>query len=223
MADGCVVERKHGKSVMLGLSYDDIGHVEKFRKFLGAEKRPIYLLDHKVNCNGEEKNYRMCDLTVASVKLVDDLAKLGVTPHKTGREIACEALKTNRHFWRGMVDGDGSIEVNPNPGKTCYNRVRLCGSETIVSQFKDFISIFYKNNIHVSKHQTANIWYVAFVGLGAYSAAKMLYMDSTISLDRKLKKANEIISLYESADSADSVVEEVADVHPEYHQEAVAN
>jgi len=210
MADGCIAERKYGKSVMLGLSYIDIGHLEKFRKFLGAEKRPIYVIDHKFNTNGYGNVSKGCNLTIASVKMTDDLAKLGVTPHKSGREIACESLKWNKHFWRGMVDGDGSIEVNPNRGKKCYNRVRLCGSETIVSQFKDFVSVFYENRIHVSKHQTANLWYVAFVGRGAYSAAKMLYWNSTISLDRKLAKAQEIIQLYELPDSGSS--KEVANV-----------
>jgi len=123
MADGCVNRESEGKSLrlMVRLSVRDRGHLERFREWIGSE-HAIYEKDH-IDPAGNPQ--RSCCLQISSEPLCAALGRWGVVPQKTGREQPVVELIDNRNFWRGCVDGDGSVYEGGQ-------RVYLCGGRPIV-------------------------------------------------------------------------------------------
>ena len=112
----------------LHLDRESRPHLEKFNNFLGYNGK---ISDYdRINPSGETGQYNM--LRIWSPQIVHDLKKYGVVPNKTKRA-AVKLLEDNPNFWRGVIDGDGSIVMTTK---------RLSfGSESrkIVEQFVDFV------------------------------------------------------------------------------------
>lgn len=69
-------------------------------------------------------------------KYYERFAELGV------KENLREDLYISRHFWRGMIDGDGSLDVYTRNGYS-YPNISLCSSITHdLERFCDFIESF---------------------------------------------------------------------------------
>lgn len=175
-ADGCIVKR-HGKSPELSFSLknEDIAHLQKFKSFLKSSSSLIYIKQHNSN-----------RFAVRSVKLVKKLEKYGITERKSlTASVSNENLYNSKHFWRGVIDGDGHIGMttNNNNGKI-YPRIELVGSKDMVSKFNNFV---FKNIIQhrsqTRKHKS--IYIVSFHGKTAIPVVEYLYSNSHIYLDRK--------------------------------------
>ena len=76
---------------------------------------------------------------MSSRRIVDDLGRHGVVPRKTLAGVpASDALAAHPDFWRGMIDGDGTVGL----ARGKYGPVlSLCGSPAIMAQFADFLSV----------------------------------------------------------------------------------
>lgn len=170
MADGCVT---NVNQIQLGLATRDRDHVVRFRSFLGSS--------HKIS---NRNNGLGAGLTVSSSHLVSVLAQYGVVPRKslTAQVIG---LQDNRHFWRGVVDGDGSLML-PTPKRSSH-LLRLCGSFFLMSQFAEFVKVHLDIDTSVRKHKT-----IFEVGPGqakSFKIVSLLYSDCAIALPRKLEHA----------------------------------
>jgi hypothetical protein len=177
MADGCVTYRRGCYAIALVLKVSDREHVGDFLKFLGSN-----------NILTEEPKNGSVRATVQSKRLAEALAKFGVTPRKskTARVIG---LETSVPFWRGVVDGDGSV-FHDAKGRA---GITLCGSEALVGQFSEFVrtvSPDCKANIHRMK----GIFSFAVNGTHAYRVAESLYGNCTVALARKLESARRILA-----------------------------
>ena len=61
----------------------------------------------------------------------------GFTPRKSWDGcITDQRLLNSRHFWRGMIDGDGSIGYRKRDG---YPLLSLVGTKIMIDQFRYFI------------------------------------------------------------------------------------
>jgi hypothetical protein len=111
---------------------------------------------------------------------------MGVIPNKTLREAASPEMATNRHFWRGFFDGDGSIykQAAGDFG------LSLAGSDRIIHQFVDFAHSFVQDvALNVYPHSGCKLLQYCIVG-GTYCVrrvADLLYDDASIFLDRKME------------------------------------
>src|SRR5208282_5274398 len=120
-ADGSVIQRQKGAPlVQLRLSEIDRSHVENFRQFIGST--------HTISTSppGNFGGYR----SRASVRFAVNSRGLAARLLEMGRyegPIAPE-LAASRHFWRGVVDGDGSIFFL----KTGYYDISLVGSRRLL-------------------------------------------------------------------------------------------
>lgn len=188
MADGSIDRREF--YTRLGLSMKDESHVLKFRDFLGVDIPLEYHGDYKV------------ELRVASAKMVASLAKYGVVKQKTGKERVI-GLENCRHFWRGLVDGDGHLRISKTKHRLKNGSLRTylspkfvqVGSKAILKQFSDYIKGFGVQSPKVFKVKGANAYRIEFAGRNAYKLVKTLYQDCSLALDRKLLIANKIIKL----------------------------
>jgi hypothetical protein len=185
MADGCVyipAAGNGGPVTILTASEKDRCHLEKFNLFLGSN-RPIYTL--KPSGFGRRP---VLQARVASKKLADRLACFGVLPRKS-MTAKVEGLEKDRDFWRGVVDGDGTLGLYGTPESP---QIRLAGSRALVSQFSSFmraLSTRCKCNIYPQ----SSIFVTYAVGCDACTVVSMLYKGASVSLDRKVKKVDEIV------------------------------
>ena len=213
ITDGCVSTSKFRPNpiITLTLQSRDEDHIRKFRKFMKTEDRKINHWQTKRK-NGDEYS-NLSTLSFTSRKVADKLSEFGVVPRKTNIEKVI-GLENSRAFWRGVIDGDGCVTHNNQDNHAV---ITLSNGPDLCTQFINYIELVIgvpvsKN--YPKKREGRDSYIVGLYSQNAYKVIKHLYSDCTIALDRKLAKAQEIISLYESADSAGSVVEEVANVSP---------
>lgn len=186
MADGCVTIRKKGTHCLtLALAERDAAHVEKFQRFLKTTN-PIRILDN--NRNGSTCRQNLHSLTVTSKPICQRLMGYGVVPRKSKGATVCDPFAMDRHFWRGMVDGDGCVKVykgnNPHLG--------LVGSLPLMEQYVAFVHTKLGYSINLYKH--GNVYYANLGSRRAIAAAKLLYDDSTVFLERKYQNYLKVVA-----------------------------
>ena len=185
MADGCV---RDGGRIILALQLRDKEHVVKFRSFLKSNHK----IREDVELDVERRIYPKCGISVTSKRLVERLIYFGVTPRKSHTAKVNDELAFNRHFWRGVIDGDGTVGMGQ---KTLYARLSLVGSKFLLEQFQTYVkSICPECDANIRPQ--VNIFRYA-LGCGpAIEIIKNLYQDSNVHLDRKKERANTLIWLY---------------------------
>ena len=179
-ADG-YVRMKNGKSgeLKLKLKDTDKSHIEKFLKDLDCEK--------PIKC-GVDGNSKFCSVTVYSNILVNRLFELGCVNNKTFKITFPEINnKFMCHFIRGYFDGDGSIcKVK---GK--WNRVSIAGNQNFIESLNKYLLDYeiYKIKIYTQgKIKILSITNVTDI----LKFKKIIYNNSTVFLERKKNRFNDI-------------------------------
>jgi hypothetical protein len=108
------------------------------------------------------------------------LIALGITPGpKTGREQAPFGLEYNRHFWRGVVDGDGWVRPEG----------RAIGLVTASAVLRDQFAAFLGNAIGcvptITVRNEGTLYQLMLTGSNAVALASLLYAASMFALPRK--------------------------------------
>lgn len=180
MADGGIT---NGNRIVISLHNRDLEHIIKFREFLKSNhpikpQRDIY-----------------SRLEIRSKRLVDRLSTFGVVPNKS-LIAKIEYLEYNKHFWRGVLDGDGCIYFAEN--KFCSS-VGLCGSEFLISQFKNFMSTIISGS-QASILPNKNIYTYKVTGNYAKQAIEYIYYAESPVLNRKSILARKVLEQYKEGE-----------------------
>jgi hypothetical protein len=180
MADGCISRDRTSdcRRLRINLKTSDAHHLWRLRNFLQFEG-PVAVRD----------NGRYCALEINSARLATSLRQYGVIEKKSRRASVIH-LDTNVHFWRGMIDGDGTLYLSKN----MYPTLSLCGSEIILGQFVAYVRTIFPS-IKISIRKRASIKQLAVAGQKAIILTRHFYGDCSIALDRKLQLAKTIMSL----------------------------
>lgn len=184
MADGCVHSVRRTmlseRELSLSLGKIDEDHVESFRSFLKSDY-PIY----------PDRTQR--GISITSPGLCSALIRYGVVPRKSFTARAADVLALNRHFWRGVMDGDGCLWIEAQ--KYTYSHFELVGaSSVLMEQFAAYVrsvAPYWRGGV-VPQRQ-----YKRVVG-GASVATEViteLYRDCTVALPRKLLVARAVMEL----------------------------
>jgi hypothetical protein len=128
--DGCVYYTKYGKArISLQLQARDKHHIEKFNQFLESDY-PLYRTS-KITDGVLFYYWRIC---IADDELAYSLSKYNIVPQKTHvLNISDVRLLNSKHFWRGVLDGDGCIQP-----RGVYKI--MCSSKIFVEQFQSFVN-----------------------------------------------------------------------------------
>lgn len=188
MADGCI---HSDRKVNFGLHEDDKGHLLLYRSFLKAEN-PIYLHSHIHEASGKE--VRAWYMNFVSPKIVSRLADFGITPRKSKTACVADCLAMNRDFWRGVIDGDGTLG---NYKASAF--MSLVGSLRMCEQFRDYVLSVCPNckmSIGISKSQRGCANRASVGATNAARVVKSLYYGCNVALERKHRIAREIIQRY---------------------------
>jgi hypothetical protein len=186
-ADGCVQAGAIGTagwqrhSLYVKLMASDSGHLEKMKADMSAES-PVFVHPQRGNT----------EITLSSMHLVESLIRLGVTPRKSLTATPWDGPDhLMRHYWRGMVDGDGTIVKHSDRDNKW--QLRLIGSRAVVEAFRAWAAPICGSSAKV--YPKVNIFSWTAGGLASPQAlARELYAGSTVYLDRKYELANQLMA-----------------------------
>lgn len=189
MADGCV--HADSNCIGIGLQKADYEHLEKFKRFVGSSHKIGFSEAQVTMIKGQGliNGTGVCRFQIRSTKMVNDLDKYGIIPRKAHIAKAVPDLEMNRDFWRGMVDGDGSLSetIDLVNSKKPFLVTSLNGTKDICQQFINFVNNFYPTQAtpYFTKGTTHKIAFSKKIG---FYVAKALYEDCCVSLDRKYQR-----------------------------------
>jgi helix-turn-helix protein len=176
-ADGCVTAgKKPGDSprISLHLARQDYGHLMKLKKALRASQMISV-------------NARSCSLTIFSAEMAADLARHGVRPNKTfSTKPAQIAIDLERHYWRGVIDGDGNFARGGD-------LLKLVGDYDVVLAFQGFV-FAYCPKVTANIRKRENIFTFTIRRQATRRILQTLYEGATVSLDRKYRRAHAILT-----------------------------
>ena len=178
-ADGCL--QKKTNQIVLKLAIIDTAHVIAFQKFMGSSHKLTITKQGKAALSQFRSNI-----------LHKKLSELGISPYKS-KEFYCPSeLTTSRHFWRGVVDGDGHLNY---ADKRKSYLITLAGNRLVCEAFRLFVTnqgINSKANVCLGN---GGGWYsITFKGgLLAPKVIDLLYTGATVYLERKYQLAMELL------------------------------
>ncbi len=186
MADGCV----RGNRIEIGLQLRDIEHLEKFREFIKSPGRPI----KEFVALGFKQESQCAKIEFKSQIVAEQLYKYGVTERKTHSAKAQNGIDEEPAFWRGFIDGDGSIGTNSS-SPYCPPVISLgSASMCLLEQFAGFCAneIDFAPRIiqRKSKPGESDFWEVRLGGEHARTLLQVIYSNPSIYLDRKKARAD---------------------------------
>lgn len=145
LSDGCYSKGR----ITLALHTKDVEVLENLKNYVGT-RNSIYVGNSKVDVR-TGKSYPKCSFTFQDDDINTRLELLGMEERKSTREKCPKVFKYNRHFWRGMIEGDGCISKTTN-------EISLVGSEEVVRGFGEYCNLLFpeckpkfyvKGTIHV--------------------------------------------------------------------------
>lgn len=175
--DGSISGKDTSYMIKIGLSEKDDEHLKKFCRFLKTpESRVRY-----------SKSNKACYVAISSVKIHKRLKELGFTKRKSWDAIPNEAVLHSRDFWRGCIDGDGSLIIDY--AKEKYKiRMAICGTPDTCQCFKDFITPYIMSDNKLNKRTESFYTYVIASMKEVKEISKLLYYGASTFLDRKYEK-----------------------------------
>jgi hypothetical protein len=184
LADGYINPKKN--SIRVNLVETDASHVESLRDFMGGTQTIGYIKATEGRPGWVSKPQRCVAFT--SPRAVSDLAALGVVSTKS-RGVDVAPLLYNADFWRGVIDGDGSVGRGNRP------HISVVGSHSLLEQYLVFVrSVFPECLATVRPHKT--IFSVHLLDRAALAVLQALYNHGGTGLPRKIARAANIIERF---------------------------
>ena len=175
-SDGCL----SSSSNAIQISSADKEILIKLNKLISA--------DNIVRQISEKKNNKQAYylLQITNKEIYQDLLNLGLYPNKSLNLTIPEYLSDSKDFWRGMIDGDGTMGV--------YNKqftLGIAGTYSVCESFIKFCNKYISSNrkIHINSKSGKN-FATGLNGTKALIIHKALYENSSIYMERKQKFSN---------------------------------
>lgn len=196
-ADGFIIDsskqnggKRKGLGIGLALKEEDSYHVLNFLNAIQSNQTPII---KEINLNG--KIFKACSVSFGSVKMGEDLIKIGCTPRKSLTLEYPKGLskKYFPSFIRGYFDGDGCVSLSSNEKSVS---ISMMGTNSFLSSIKDMLLLFGVRTNDVGKSKSsAFILFVSNLDLKKFYT--LLYKKSRASylLDRKHEKFSKIANI----------------------------
>lgn len=181
LTDGCLWD---SGTVEIKLKQSDRHILEEFRDFLCLKNE---IKDYSRFDNRTSKTYSSSRLHFKSDEITSDLLDLGMTPRKSMKECAPICMLHDRHFWRGVIDGDGHVGASKNPA------ISLCGSSVLCGQFLEFCKtlVDFRKVPKIRKYKENDLHCVGIYGTKALIVLSTLYDNSNFKLNRKYERYKE--------------------------------
>jgi hypothetical protein len=185
------------KEVILYLNLNDKHIIDKFVESLQGNNK-VAIRSVKGAFKNKAYISKSAVISLRSDKMLKDLKNLGFHSNKTYKiEIPKIKKELQKHFWRGVWDGDGYIShyysktkyKQANGDIKIYNNlvleVGLCGLKNLLEEFCKFLK---QNNIKPGKiYPDGSIYSVRCNWTESYKVLNLFYLDSNSELMLKRK------------------------------------
>lgn len=170
------------------LAYKDRDILPKIGDILGAH----FSLSTKVSDTNFKKNYKHAKLSVYDKNVRQIIFESGVPHGKKSNIISVpDGLEYNVDYWRGMIDGDGSLGLTNQR----IPFVSFCtSSKTICLAYQEFLTSLLGKTKIVSPNKRDGCYNICVWREDAQIVASNLYYDGCLSLNRKNRQAQKVIS-----------------------------
>jgi hypothetical protein len=170
-ADGCITT---GNRISVGLAQIDFNHLLKLKRCLDASQ----MISSRARGD--------CNLVICSPQMSADLAMHGILPNKTFSTKPVQVKPDlERHYWRGVIDGDGTFAKGGSD-------LKLCGDYEVVIAFQAFV-LSHCPEVRAKVYKAGNIFAFTISKRTTVHILEVLYGDATISLERKYERAMKIL------------------------------
>lgn len=202
--DGCLSPECNG--LFIGLQTGDIGHLEKFRKAIDSETRPIKIYKN----NGYGLGYDYCKISIVNKKMAEDLQRHNVVKNKTKNLVWPETLPEHliSHFIRGKFDADGCLSIK-NERKFYFC---ITSFKPFLEQLKQKLepildlNILVKDFYSIEESSAANAWVCGNKQIIKF--IDWMYKDHAGNyLDRKYELYKKALTLYGDIKGSESMEE----------------
>lgn len=181
MADGCVYYDGTTPKLAVVLQKRDRGHLLALSRFLGGGK--VW----------DQPSRNAVGYQVRSWPLTSALGKWGIVPNKTTRAVAHPDLAESRHFWRGVIDGDGGTALVENGKRLLFY---CSGARALMMQLRRFIESRTGRRLRPRKDRRVRSWSINTGGATVpLTVARLFYADEDFCLERKVTP----VRLFETA------------------------
>lgn len=187
-ADGCLITKKAKyrdyNYILLYLAGDDGYHIQRLLDFAESS----YTLATRSNAHSQwaKPGAVLRGCAIHNDKIWSWLQSNGVTKNKSKTLKVSDEFAQSVDFWRGVVDGDGSVGLSRNRDLH-YPSIALGGSFALMQAFQDFITQHIGNRPKIGTCRS--IHRVGLVGLAAQQLVALLY-NGNVALPRKAAAAN---------------------------------
>lgn len=202
-ADGNIAQSgNRPEGVRVRLQAGDASILYEIRRVFGSNA-PIEL---KLTKGPSEKLYGQAHLLIYSTTLAERLQGLGLGRAKCSHEEFVPPVQSDtakKNFWRGMLDGDGSI------GRESIERVKyplsgwrmqFCGDYGVVKAFCQYVEEITNRHINFYRNGNSKVnWSCMLPNLETIVMAEHLYEGSTIALHRKKRIADALMLSWKRA------------------------
>jgi hypothetical protein len=179
-SDGSI--SKKGNDISIRLLSKDQDVLKQLSMFFYKKDR---VMIHTDGNSKEIATFRMC-----SQKLKQRLGEIGCHPNKTFTNQYPVGLNPDldRHFIRGVIDGDGSVLDYDSPLIVIVGTDELlCKISEVVEKQLNIKPYICKAKKH--REKDVNISYLSYKGIKKFKQiADWIYSDSTIKMERKYQK-----------------------------------
>lgn len=171
LTDGCLSK----KSVSLELSSQDEEILLNLKSYLESSNtiRRRSRVDSRTG-----NTYRQSSFAFSHTTILERLKAFGFESKKSLNEKCPEQLAFNRHFWRGVIEGDGHIAKNSF-------RLEVCGGKELAEAFASYCTAICPE--YTPKVKMNGKMYVGYVS-SKYQIKKILdeiYKECNYKLSRK--------------------------------------
>ena len=175
----------------LHITSKDYEMMENCKKCLGIKNK----IGKKARGSEKEKKYYV--LQFGDKNFFEFLLNLGLTPKKSK---TISELKIPHkyfpHFFRGCIDGDGSISISTHPeSRYPQYKLRLCSASKIFLEWilKSSRKLFRVKGGSISKTDKSSVYTLTFGKNDTITILKVIYSKNVICLSRKKKIALQIL------------------------------
>lgn len=152
----------------------------------------ISTLKHRCRDTNFKDDYESSVFTIFSIDFRKELLEYGLTYGKKSDTISPpKADYCISDFWRGYIDGDGSLGFT---GAGIPFLSVVISSEVMAEEYLKFLSSNFNIIKKTSRNKRDNVYNIMVINEDAQNVVKFLYGTSCLSMERKANKAQEILS-----------------------------
>lgn len=183
-ADGGIIKSDKTTALRIELAAYDAEHIRIFCRAIGSNK-PLWYRE------------TFAGVSLDSWRLVESLAKLGITPRKSANVQPWNGPEELMpHYWRGMIDGDGSIFYSRKTSQWC---LALAGSYPCIEAFGKYGRAITGSGAQPVRVRSECWRWRVNTTLATKKLAEIFYTEPSVALPRKATLAKGVMCDYADA------------------------